>query len=267
MRGEKFYSVYDHDTLELGKNIKVERTIFSNDEALDIAPYINQSQAELKAALQDSHNGEKAVFNKLQEVLEEWARQAGQTILYRKTLEYLQTPPVKHTSNEWVESEYNMHEISNMVYVMRWHSYTNTEYDRELRESVPVSWDLTWSLRYNAPKGYGEKIAGQERKHFKDEAAMQKYMQGRIAAYAHLFVEILPPIPKGEEKQFSVNGLLLPGYRVYEEQPALADISDSLLDSLAGEYQPREENSAAEIFARVTKKRAAHNASRSEIAR
>ncbi len=267
MTGEKFYSVYDYDTLEPGSKIKIERTIFADDGAIDIAPYLNQSQAELKAALQESQNGEKAVLAKLQAVLAEWAEQAGQTILYRKTLEYLQTPPVKHTANEWVESEYNLHEISNMVYAMSWRSYTNTKYDRELQKSVPVSWDLTWSLRYNAPGGYGKRIAGQERKHFKDEAAMQKYMQGRIAAYAHLFAEISPPISKGQEKQFSVNGLLLPGYRVYEEPPALADISDSLLDSLAGEYSVREDNPAAEIFARVTKKKAAHKASRSEITR
>lgn len=204
---------------------------------------------------------------KLQEVLAEWAEQAGQTILYRKTLEYKQTLPVSHTSNKWVESQYDLHEISNMVYAMSWRSYTNTKYDRELQKSVPVSWDLTWILRYNTPSGYGKKIAGQERKHFKDEAAMQKYMQGRIAAYAHLFVEISPPIPKGDEKYFSVNGLLLPGYRVYEEPPALADISDSLLDSLAGEYQPKAASPAEELFGKVTKKRTAHKASRSDIAR
>lgn len=267
MAGEKFYSVYDYDTLEPGKSIKIERSIFADDEAIDIAPYLNQSQEELTAALQESQNGEKAVLDKLQEVLAEWAEQAGQTILYRKTLEYQQTLPVKHTANKWVKSEYNLHEISNMVYAMSWRSYTNTKYDRELQKSVPVSWDLTWSLRYNAPIGYGKKIAGQERKHFKDEAAMQKYMQGRIAAYAHLFVEISPPIPKGDEKHFSVNGLLLPGYRVYEEPPALADISDSLLDSLTGEYQPGAASPAAEIFGKVTKKKAAHKASRSNIAR
>ena len=46
-----------------------------------------------------------------------------------------------------------------------------------------------------------------------------KQGQGRptklyVKAYAHLFTEISPPIPKGQEGRFSVNGILLPGYTV-----------------------------------------------------
>ena len=43
---------------------------------------------------------------------------------------------------------------------------------------------------------------------------MEKYLQGRINAYIHLFKEISPPIPAEHEKRFCVNGVLLPGYTV-----------------------------------------------------
>lgn len=54
MAEEKFYSVWDLDTFEPGKKIKIERTIFAENEAIGIAPYLNHSQAELIAALQES---------------------------------------------------------------------------------------------------------------------------------------------------------------------------------------------------------------------
>ena len=43
---------------------------------------------------------------------------------------------------------------------------------------------------------------------------MEKYLQGRIAAYAHLFTEISPPIPEEHKRRFYVNSVLLPGYTV-----------------------------------------------------
>ena len=64
---------------------------------------------------------------------------------------------------------------------------------------------------------------------------MDKYLQGRINAYAHLFTEISPPIPKGEEKRFSVNGILLPGYTVEVPEPTPQEVADSLLDLLDDE--------------------------------
>ncbi len=40
---------------------------------------------------------------------------------------------------------------------------------------------------------------------------MEKYLQGRIAAYADLFVEICPPIPTEHKDRFSINGQLMQG--------------------------------------------------------
>lgn len=59
---------------------------------------------------------------------------------------------------------------------------------------------------------------------------MEKYLQGRIAAYAHLFTEISPPIPKEYQKHFCVNGVLLPGYTV--ENPDALKPDEAVLDDL-----------------------------------
>ena len=59
---------------------------------------------------------------------------------------------------------------------------------------------------------------------------MEKYLQGRIAAYAHLFTEISPPIPKDHRKHFCVNGVLLPGYTV--ENPDTLKPDEAALDDL-----------------------------------
>ena len=63
---------------------------------------------------------------------------------------------------------------------------------------------------------------------------MEKYLQGRIAAYADLFVEICPPIPADHKGRFSINGQLMRGYtiKVKElERPDQGQV-DALLDCL-----------------------------------
>ena len=52
---------------------------------------------------------------------------------------------------------------------------------------------------------------------------MEKYLQGRIKAYSHLFTEISPPIPENEQKRFCINGVLLPGYTVEAPVPDRPD--------------------------------------------
>ena len=113
---------------------------------------------------------------------------------------------------------------------MRYHISENTRYDREKEQSIPYSWTLTWSVRTNSPDGYGQaKIAGQDRKVFADKAAMEKYLNGRIKAYANLFTEISPSIPQEYADHFKVNGQLLPGYTIEgerrPEQPAKQELS------------------------------------------
>ena len=217
---EKNYSSYDFDRLEVAKKLVIERSIYFESEKADISALTGLSLAELTRLRQESAAAEQAVFDRLKTEAAAWEQQAGNTRFLEKAIEYVQTPPVKHTSNKWEKTDYEWQLRSNAVYQMRYHVYENTRYDRQAQKSVPYSWSLTWNVRTNGPiHEQNVKIAGQERKTFSDKAAMEKYLAGRIKAYDRLFTETMPPIPKEYAEPFKVNGLLLPGYAIEGEPP------------------------------------------------
>lgn len=209
------YTSYDFDSLEASHKMKIDRTVYFDTAAEDIAPLTGLPLVELQQMRQESTEAEQTIYEALREQAKAWEEQAGRSALLSKAIEYVMTPPVKHTSNEWEKTDYDWHTRSNAVYEMVYHIYENTRYDREQQKSVPYSWSLTWSVRTNGPdNGRNVRIAGQERKTFSDKAAMEKYLAGRIKAYDRLFTEISPVIPKEYAAQFKVNGQLLPGYTV-----------------------------------------------------
>ena len=219
------YSSYEHDRLDPADSMKIERKIYFEESKADISGLTALSMEQLQAMREESAAVEQAVFEALQQQAAAWEAQAGKTLVIDKAIEYARTPAVKHTSNEWEVTDYGHHLMSNRVYQMRYHISENTRYDREKEQSIPYSWTLTWSVRTNSPDGYGQaKIAGQDRKVFADKAAMEKYLNGRIKAYANLFTEISPSIPQEYADHFKVNGQLLPGYTIEgerrPEQPA-----------------------------------------------
>ena len=213
------YTSYDFDSLEASHKMKIDRTVYFDTTGEDIAPLTGLPLVELQQMRQESTDAEQAIFEGLQQQAKAWEEQAGRSALLRKAIEYVMTPPVKHTSNKWEKTDYDWHTRSNAVYEMTYHIYENTRYDREQQKSVTYSWSLTWSVRTHGPdNGRNVKIAGQERKTYSDKAAMEKYLAGRIKAYDHLFTEISPVIPKEYAQQFKVNGQLLPGYTVEGEE-------------------------------------------------
>jgi len=217
---EKNYSSYAHDDLDPAKKMRIERTIYFESDKADISTLTALPLAELLQLRQESEAAEQSIYAKLQEQAYAWEQQAGNTRFIEKAIEYVKTPEVSHTYNEWKDEQYDRHVISNRVYKMQYHIYENTRYDPVKKESVPHSWHLSWSVRTNNQDGYNQgKIAGQDRKVFTDKAAMEKYLNGRIKAYSHLFTEISPPIPQEYAEYFKVNGQLLPGYTVEGEQP------------------------------------------------
>ena len=217
---EKNYSSYDFDRLEVAKKLVIERSIYFESEKADISALTGLSLTELTRLRQESAAAEQAVFDRLKTEAAAWEQQAGNTRFLEKAIEYVQTPPVKHTSNKWEKTDYEWQLRSNAVYQMRYHVYENTRYDRQTQKSVPYSWSLTWSIYTNGPiHEQNVKIAGQERKTFSDKAAMEKYLAGRIKAYDRLFTELAPPVPKEYAEPFKVNGLLLPGYAIEGEPP------------------------------------------------
>ena len=136
-----------------------------------------------------------------------------------------------------------------MVYKFTWHVYENSSWSRAEQKAIVHSYDLSWYLTYNTPRepdytGSGRQIAGQERKHFAEKSEMERYLQGRIKAYAHLFTEISPPIPAEEKRRFCVNGVLLPGYTVeitmdQAVSDLLAMVEDDDLAALAQDTPPK----------------------------
>lgn len=213
------YNVSDYgDRLEPGKRLNLEHYI--STPSPEIAGLVSRRPAELERLRKESIDKERMIFGKLREALHQWEKQAARTQRLDKAIQYVKTPAVKHTSNRWIEEEYGWHRMSNAVYQMYYRIWENTRYDRATMQNQTISWELSWGVYVQDPGDTrtAGKIAGQDRKVFKDKAAMEKYLQGRIKAHAHLFTEIYPPVPKEYAKCFTVNGQLLPGYTVESEQ-------------------------------------------------
>ncbi len=240
----KDYRVYRYgDRLTPGHELKIEHSVHCED--VDIASLISKDVGTLTVMRQESVDSEQKAFDIVVAAANQWERQAAVTQAIDRALEYLRTPEVQHTGNQWkaIDNWRSDEEISNRVYQMTCGIWEDTKYDRLTQQSVPVAWYVTWNLYINSPKqGYGMKIAGQDRKRYTDKAAAYKYLDGRKKAYAHLFTEISPVIPKQYEQHFTVHGALLPGYTVegkerIEEKP-------SLLGQLAA-AKPQEKTPAA----------------------
>ena len=218
MEMKKGYSAYEHDRLDPADSMRIERKVYFEEKTADISGLTALPLEQLRALREEYAAAEQAAFEALQQQAAAWEEQAGKTLLVDKAIEYARTPEVKHTANQWEATDYGKH-ISNRVYQMRYRISENTRYDREKEKSIPYSWTLSWSIYTNSPHQYGQaKIAGQDRKVFADKAAMEKYLNGRIKAYAHLFTETSPSIPQEYAEHFKVNGQLLPGYFVEGEE-------------------------------------------------
>jgi len=236
------YFAYNHDNLQPMEKLIIERRVYFDDKKVDIAHLAALPVERLQAMREESAAAEQAIFENLQGAAKAWEAQAGETLSLSKAIEYNRTPAVIHSSNQWGADHVNSdrQSISNMVYKMTYHI------SEQKMNSKPYAWDLTWSVRTNDISGYrGERIAGQSNKRYGDKAEMEKYLNGRIKAYSHLFTEISPPIPPGLAKHFQVNGQLLPGYTIEGEEPKppAADITvggDSVSERKISE--PRKEN-------------------------
>ena len=129
----------------------------------------------------------------------------------------MEVPEVEHSSNKWVKAkdEFDYNRISNRVYKMSYRIYERSSWRTDTKK-----YEVRWDIYTNRPQSQNSyKVAGQERVCSTREEA-EKYIQGRIKAYSHLFTEISPPIPKELEKSFMVYGQLLPGYITEEMQKA-----------------------------------------------
>lgn len=231
---------YTH--LKDGSELQLSEYVCFHSDQADISDLVTLSPEKLSQLEQDSVAQEEAIYNRILEAVDDWKRQASRTLDLRKAREYLRSTVVQHTSNQWVKSKYEWYEISNMVYKMAYRISEETLY-RSYERPRPTYWAVSWHLSFNTIRNSdydGHSIAGQRDKRFDDKASAEKYLKGRIAAYAHLFTEISPPIPEEHKKCFYVNGVLLPGYTVeipVTDRPD-PDAVDDLLSYLDDDDMP-----------------------------
>lgn len=244
-REEPFYNAYSYgDKLEPGQKMTLEHHISFNPYRADLSSLTEMTLGDLQVMREKSVAEERKIFGELQEQARLWEAQAAQTMVLEKAMEYVKTPEVKNSGNRWEDTEYGWRRISNRVYQMTYRIREDTAYDHKLKKQVPVAWYVSWSVEYNLPPrkdpyySRPSPLAGQDNKRYGDKAAAERYVQGRIAAYAHLFQEISPPLPENHVHLFSVNGKLLPGYTVQPHQPTPQELLAFVED---GDTPPKKE--------------------------
>ena len=220
MEKKKGYSMFERDKLDPADSMRIERNIYFEEQTADLSGLTALPLEQLQALREEYAAAEQAAFEALQEQAAAWDEQAGKTLAIDKAIEYVRTPEATHTANQWEATDYGSTSATASTKCA-------TTYPRipgmtgKKEKSIPYSWTLSWSIYTNSPHNYGQaKIAGQERKVFADKAAMEKYLNGRIKAYQHLFTEVSPPIPPEYAEHFKVNGQLLPGYAIEGEERA-----------------------------------------------
>ena len=217
MRNEKDYTVCEYDILTPGHKVKIEHNVYSNENA-DLSYLLKLTVGDISALKEKNIAQEQAAYEKAIDALKDWEALAANTRKYEKALDYKNVPEVSHTSNKWEKDGTDRFTISNKVYKM-----TYNIYERSSWRNDTVKYDVRWNIYTNRPDYTNAyKVAGQERV-CATRVEAEKYIQGRIKAYSHLFTEISPPRPKDLEKSFMVHGYLLPGYVTEEMQKAAAE--------------------------------------------
>ena len=143
MEENKDYKVYRFDYLTEGSQLKFEHSVYCKD--VDISSLITQGTDALEALRQDSMDGEQKAFEIVQAAAKQWEQQAAVTQKLNRALEYLRTPEVAHTANQWQPNQNNSdwEEISNKVYKMSCRIREDTSYDRIKKVMVPTAWYVT----------------------------------------------------------------------------------------------------------------------------
>ena len=218
----------DYDVLEFGDSLlpgirlKIEHQV--GCENADLSDLIAQPITDLQALRDESASGEQAAYQVVLAAVHQWEKQAAVTQRLDRAIQYLKLPVAQHTGIQWVAEDNGSNTISNMVYKMTYSLTDSSKFNWWKSNGIKACWSVKWRLYTNSPLRHGvTRIAGQDRV-FDDKAAAERYLHGRIKAYAHLFNEISPPIPQAQIECFRSNNMLLPGYR--EEQSEKQCVED-----------------------------------------
>lgn len=95
------------DDITPGQKMSILHNISFNDwrAGPHIAPLVTLTREEVTQRKEASITLEKELYAQLKKLAAAWDEQAAQTMLLERALEYLQTPEVEHTSNEWKQDK------------------------------------------------------------------------------------------------------------------------------------------------------------------
>ena len=140
MAEQNFYRVSDYgDRVYPGERLQIEHRIYAESNP-DLSQFINVPLDGLQTMREESAAAEQAIFEKIRGAVGEWEIQAGNTLLLDNAIEYVRTPEVKHSFNQWGVDPVNDHlqSVSNSVYKMSYYVYEDTKYNRDTQQSIPV---------------------------------------------------------------------------------------------------------------------------------
>ena len=128
------YHAYRYgDHLTPGSELKIEHSVVC--ENVDISTLITMGTDSLEAMRQGSIDGEQKAYEIVVAAAKQWEQQAAATQTINRALEYLRTPEIEHTGNQWKDTD-NWRadqKISNRVYQMTCSIWEDTKYDRETK--------------------------------------------------------------------------------------------------------------------------------------
>ena len=206
------------DKLNIDIDIKIDFTSF--DKILKNI-VIENNKNFIMTMLKQNTEEENLIYNKILDSVDLWYEKACKTYLYKKALMYYeiceQIKRLETTNNEWIIEKDNyttQYKISNKTYEMSIFIYTDRNYKDNSINYYEVSYSIYTRNIYNLNQTVGNNVKNINRKHFKDEKEMNKYIEGRKKYYSKYFEELYNPIFENDVDYFKYNGILLKPYTI-----------------------------------------------------
>lgn len=206
------------DKLDIDIDIKIDFTSF--DKILKNI-VIENNKNFIMTMLKQNTEEENLIYNKILDSVDLWYEKACKTYLYKKALMYYeiceQIKRLETTNNEWIIEKDNyttQYKISNKTYEMSIFIYTDRNYKDNSINYYEVSYSIYTRNIYNLNQTFGNNVKDINRKRFKDEKEMNKYIEGRKKYYSKYFEELYNPIFENDVDYFKYNGILLKPYTI-----------------------------------------------------
>ena len=206
------------DKLDIDISINIDFTSF-NEVLKNIV--IENNKNFIMTMLKQNTEEENLIYNKILDSVDLWYEKACKTYLYKKALMYYeiceQIKRLETTNNEWIIEKDNyttQYKISNKTYEMSIFIYTDRNYKDNSINYYEVSYSIYTRNIYNLNQTVGDNVKNINRKRFKDEKEMNKYIEGRKKYYSKYFEELYNPIFENDVNYFKYNGILLKPYTI-----------------------------------------------------